>query len=140
MFDSALRFSFRKSLSERQTAKMHSGSALLFLLLFVPTQTPRDSFQIHYEKAESLRRSGNLAAAELEYKAILAEAYFKLGRVFSAEANYSDSLHTFETAATYRPDSNDLLIELAIAYFHTDQYEKALDPLLKVIAREPGNI
>jgi len=88
--------------------KMHYGSALLFLLLFFPTQTPRDFFQIHYEKAESLRRSGDLAAAELEYKAILAEAYFKLGRVFSAEANYSDSLRAFETATTYRQDSNDL--------------------------------
>ncbi len=119
---------------------MHSGSALLLLLfLLFPIQTPRDSFQLHYEKAEALRRSGDLSAAEAEYKAILGEAYFKLGRVSAAQPNYPESVRALEAAAAYRPDSTEVLIELAIAYFHVEQYDKALDPLIKAVSKDPDS-
>ena len=114
-------------------------ACLLLLVSLLSLQTPRDSFQLHYEKAEALRRGGNLSAAEAEYTAILGEAYHKLGRVRSAQANYPAALVPLEAAAGYKPDSDELLIDLAITYFHTEQYEKALTPLSKAVSRSPNN-
>lgn len=117
---------------------MFSGFAcfLLFFSLLLP-QVPRDSIQLHYEKAEALRRAGNLVAAEAEYTAILREAYYKLGRIRLAQPNYPESVSVLEAAAGYQPDANEVLVDLAIAHFHLEQYEKALDPLRKVVARDP---
>ena len=116
-----------------------SFGAVLFLALSVllPIQTPRDSFQLHYEKAEALRRKGDLSAAEAEYVAILSETYYTLGRILSAQTSYPESVAALEAAATYRPDSNEVLIDLAIGYFHVNKYDKALAALNKVISRDP---
>jgi tetratricopeptide (TPR) repeat protein len=62
-----------------------------------------------------------------------------MGRVYSAQANYRASVATLETAAAYPPDSTELLIDLAIAYFHAEQYEKAMQPVSKVLARDTAN-
>src|SRR5258705_11017556 len=109
-------------------------ACLLLLVSLLSLQTPRDSFQLHYEKAEALRRSGNLTGAEAEFRAILGEAYHKLGRVRSAQGNYAAAVIPLEAAAGVRPDSDELLIDLAIAYFHAEQYEKALIPLSKAVS------
>jgi len=119
---------------------MFFGVALFLVLsLQLPVQTSRGSIQIHHEKAEALRRTGNPSGAEAEYKAILGEAYYKLGRVRSAQANYPAAISAFETAAGYLPDSDDLLIDVAIAYFHLEQYDKALNPLATAASRRPNN-
>jgi len=119
---------------------MSSGSAFFLLLfLLLPVQTPRDSIQLHYEKAETLRRSGNFSAAEAEYTAILGEAYYKLGRARLAQSNYAGSVDALEAAANYNTQSDEVLIELAIAYFQTEQYDKALDPLKRVVSRTPNS-
>jgi tetratricopeptide (TPR) repeat protein len=119
---------------------MFLGHAFLLLfLLLLPSQAPRDSFQVHHEKAEALRRSGDLSAAEIEYGAILGEAYDKLGRVRLAQANYAGSIEAFEAAAGYGISSDESLVDLAIAYFQDEQYATALDPLQKVISRAPNN-
>ncbi len=119
---------------------MYSGFAFfLFLFLLFPLQTPHDSFQLHYEKAEALRRRGDLTAAEAEYQAILDEAYYKLGRVRLAQTDYPESVTALEAAARYRPESGDVLVDLAIAHFHLEQYEKALENLNQAIARDPQN-
>ena len=117
---------------------MYSGFAFfLFLSLLLPLQAPNDSFQLHYQRAEALRRKGDLTAAEAEYKAILGEAYYKLGRVCLAKPDYPEAATTLEAAARYRPESTEVLVDLAIADFHLEQYDKALEPLGKAIAREP---
>jgi tetratricopeptide (TPR) repeat protein len=112
-----------------------------FLLLFslFPTQAAPDSIQTHYQKAEALRKAGDLNGAEAEFNAILGEAYYKLGRIRLAEQKYSDSLAALESAASYRPADNEVLIDLGIAYFHLEKYEQALAPLKTVVAREPRN-
>src|SRR6266404_4576853 len=119
---------------------MFSCSAfLLFVCLLSPPQIPRDYFQLHYEKAEALRRSGNLDGAEAEFKTILGEAYSKLGEAASIQANYAEAVSALEAAAGYRAESSEALVELAIAYFHNEQYDKALGPLNKAIARNPND-
>ena len=78
---------------------MFSGIAFFLLLsLQHPVQAPRDTIQLHYERAEALRRSGNLVGAEAEFTAMLGEAYHKLGRVRSAEANYDAAVNALEAA------------------------------------------
>jgi tetratricopeptide (TPR) repeat protein len=114
-------------------------ACLLLLVSLLPVQGPRDSFQSHYEKAEALRRQGNLIGAEAEYTAILGEAYRKLGRVRSAQANYSAAVNVLEAATLYQPDSDEVLIDLAIAYFHTEKFEKALAPLSRAAAHRPND-
>jgi len=114
-------------------------ACFLLLVSLLPIQAPGDSFQLHYEKAEALRRAGNLSGAEAEYTAILGEAYHKLGRVRSAQANYAAAVNALEEAVGYRPDSDAVLIDLAIAYFHTEQYEKALMPLSRAVSQSPNN-
>jgi tetratricopeptide (TPR) repeat protein len=117
---------------------MFSCSAfLLFVCLLSPPQIPRDYFQLHYEKAEALRRSGNLDGAEAEFKAILGEAYSKLGEAASIQANYAEAVSALEAAAGYRGESSETLVDLAIAYFHNEQYDKALGLLKKAVTRNP---
>src|SRR5688572_16545829 len=110
---------------------------LLLLLLITPFQTPGDSFRKQYEVAESHRRAGNLAAAEAEYVAILNAAYPALGRIYTAQSNYIGAVTVLEAAAAHGTDSTQTLVELAIAYFHAAQYEKAAEPLRRALARDP---
>ena len=65
---------------------------LLFLLL-APWQSPQNVLRQHYEAAESQRRAGNYAAAETEYKAMLAVGY---DRVLGDAAFDSEESHRFE--------------------------------------------
>lgn len=120
---------------------MYSGVACLLLFVsLLPIQGQRDFFQLHYEKAEALRSRGNLVGAEAEYVAILGEAYRQLGRVRSAQGHYDAAVNMLETALPYHPESDDVLIDLAIAYFRAAKYEKALTILNKAIAQRPNNI
>jgi len=107
---------------------------LLALLVIAP---PQDTIKTHYDAAEAQRRAGNLAAAETEYTAILAEGYSRLGKIYSAEKDYKKAFEVLESAVSYRPDSEEILIDLAIAYFNAEQYEKALGALGKALARNP---
>jgi tetratricopeptide (TPR) repeat protein len=116
---------------------MFFGAALfLFFSLLIPTQTSRDSFKLHYEKAEALRRKGDLTAAEAEFTAILRETYPTLGKILSAQPNYPESVTAFEAAVSYTPNSNDALLDLAIGYFHVAKYDQALAALNQVLARD----
>jgi tetratricopeptide (TPR) repeat protein len=120
---------------------MYSGVACLLLFVsLLPVQGPRDFFQLHYEKAEALRSRGNLVGAEAEYAAILGEAYRQLGRVRSAQGNYDAAVSMLESALPYQPESDDVLIDLAIAYFRAAKYEKALMILNKAVAQRPRNV
>jgi len=114
-------------------------ASLFFLLsiFFFPPQA--DLFRKHYEAANAYHRAGNYAAAEAEFKVILAEAYERLGKVYSAQNNYPASVGAFESAGAMRPNSTDGLVELAIAYFHAGQYEKGIEPLQRVIAADAKN-
>jgi tetratricopeptide (TPR) repeat protein len=107
------------------------------LLLLSVFQSPQDSLRQHSEAADAQRRAGNLAAAEREYTAVLAEGYGKLGKVYSAEKKYQQAISVLESATLYRPDSQEALIDLAIAYFDAEQYEKALKPLGRALSNNP---
>ena len=117
---------------------MHFSSVVLLLyLLSAPFQSPQDKLRQHYEAAQAHSRAGRLAEAETEYSAVLGEGYGKLGRIYSVEKKYSEAISTLEGASRYQPDSQEVLIDLAIAYFDAEQFNRAFDPLLKVLAHDP---
>src|SRR5882724_6135144 len=119
---------------------MHLRVACLFLsFLLLLFQSPLDSIRQHYEAAEALSRAGNFVAAEAEYVAILTEAYHRVGMIYTAQANYQDAVSALETAAAYRSDSSQLLVDLAIAYFYVGQYQKAIPPLTRALVVTPQN-
>ena len=118
---------------------MYRLIALAFLLPILFFATQGDLFREHYDAANAYHRAGNYKAAEAEFKIILGEAYERLGKIYSAQGNYLASISAFETARVMRPESNDALIDLSIAYFHTGQYSKGIEPLQRVIAADPQN-
>lgn len=109
------------------------------LVLLVVFQSPQDSIRRHYQTAEAHRVAGNLVAAEAEFEAILAEAYARLGKIYSARKQYKEAITVLESAAVHRPDSQEVLIDLAIAYFDAGQYQKALTPARKLLAINPAS-
>jgi len=75
-----------------------SGSAFFFPLVTTTGTDPRDSIQVHYEKAEALRRSGILAPPKPStprFSVSLLQA--RQGRL--AQANYAASVVALEAAA-----------------------------------------
>jgi tetratricopeptide (TPR) repeat protein len=112
-------------------------SAVLPLIALLLVGPPQDTIKTHYDAAEAQRRAGNLAEAEAEYTAILAEGYGRLGKIYSVEKDYKKAFEVLESAASYRPDSEEVLTDLAIAYFNTERYEKALEALGKAVSRNP---
>jgi pentatricopeptide repeat protein len=109
------------------------------LVLLVVFQSPQDSIRRHFQAAEAHRLAGNLGAAEAEFGAILAEAYGRLGKIYSARKQYKEAITVLESAAIHQPDSQEVLIDLAIAYFDAGQYERALTPARKVLAINPAS-
>jgi len=111
-----------------------------FLSLLIAIPNYQDSIRQHYEAAEAHRRAGDLAAAEAEFTAILAEGYGRLGKIHLARKAYEKAVTALEAAALYRPDSEEVLIDLSIAYFDAGRNEKAFEPLNKLLARNPKSV
>src|SRR5207237_2309635 len=100
---------------EVQVGYLLSSLVPLLLLIFV-FQSPQDSVQKHFDAAEAQTRAGNSAAAEKEYKAVLAEGYGKLGKVYAAEKKLQQAIRALESARLYGSDSEEVLIDAADAY------------------------
>src|SRR6476661_4026851 len=119
---------------------MYLRSAFLPLLITVLLfQAPGDLFRRHYEAAQQYQRAGNYAAAEAEFRIILAESYLRLGRIYSAEGKYELAVDALKTATLIEPKSTEGLVDLSIAYFHTAEFSKAIEPLQRAIAADPQN-
>src|SRR5215471_2668453 len=113
--------------------------SLMFPLAALSFAPPffQDTIKRHYEAAEAHKRAGDLAAAEAEFAAILAEGYGKLGKIYLAQKSYEKAATVLEAAALYRPEAPEALIDLSVAYFKAGQYEKASEPLNRALARNP---
>lgn len=112
----------------------------LLLLSVLQSPPPQDSIRRHYDAAEAARRAGDYSKAETEYDAILAEASAKLGKIYSAEQRYSEAAAALEEAERYAPASQDVLVDLSIAYFDAGDYRKALEPLGKALSLDPRSV
>src|SRR5258706_5050979 len=61
----------------------------------------------------------------------------KLAKFFSPKKNHQKAKKPLDTALLYQPDSQEVLIALAIARFDSEQYEKAIEPLVKALSLNP---
>src|SRR5215813_4229578 len=115
--------------------------SLMFPLAALSFARPffQDTIKQHYEAAEAHKRAGNLAAAETEFAAILAEGYGRLGKIYLAQKAYEKAATALEAAALSRPEAPEALIDLAVAYFRAGQYEKASEPLRRALASNPNS-
>jgi tetratricopeptide (TPR) repeat protein len=113
-----------------------------FLLLSAlqSTPPPQQTIRQHYETAEARHRAGDLAAAEAEYAAILAEGYAKLGKIYARGGRYAEAVAALEAASRLRPDSAEVLVDLAIACFDSEQYTHALDAAGRALALDPQSV
>src|SRR5262245_11365030 len=107
------------------------------LLLTVAAQAPDESIQRHYKIAQELQRAGKMDEAEAKYKIALGETYGQLAKVFLAEGKFQQAAKAFDRAIASGTASESSLIDQATAYFHIQQYEKAVAPLKKAIAANP---
>jgi len=112
-----------------------ASTILALVLMGLISQSSQDKLRRHYEAAEAQRSAGNLAAAENEFASILAEGYQRLARIYSARKGYREAVNAMEAAAVYRPESEEVLLDLAIAYFEAQEFKKALEPLHRILAR-----
>src|SRR5437763_6937277 len=94
-----------------------ASKVLSLLLLPLVLQSPQDKLRQHYEAAEAQARAGNVAAAETEYTAILAEGYRGVGAIYLAQKKHIQAIAALEAATLYQPTSDETLLGLAIAYF-----------------------
>jgi tetratricopeptide (TPR) repeat protein len=115
-------------------------SLLPLLFALQPSPPQHDTIRQHYEAAEAARRAGNLVAAETQYTAILTEGYGKLGKIYSAEKQYSEAVAALEMAARLNPASEEVLLDLSIAYFDADEYRKAIEASGKALALNPQSV
>jgi tetratricopeptide (TPR) repeat protein len=118
---------------------MRLSSTVVPLLALLLWQSPQDSIRRHYEAAEALRLAGNSAAAETEYTAILTEGYERLGEVYLVQERHQEAIEILESALGYRANSPALLINLAIAYFDVEKYEKAADAARRALILDSQN-
>jgi tetratricopeptide (TPR) repeat protein len=118
---------------------MRLSSTVVPLLALLLWQSPQDSVRRHYEAAEALRLAGNSAAAETEYTAILTEGYERLGEVYLVQERHKKAIEILESALDYRSNSPALLINLAIAYFGVEEYEKSAEAARRALILDPQN-
>ncbi len=118
---------------------MYLRVVLVVLLFGIPFQSPPEQFKQRFETAEAKRLDGNIDAAEREYVSILADAYHKLGRTYSAQGNHSAAVTALEAAVTHRPNFPDALVDLSIALFNTGQFKQALVRSDSAVALNPQN-
>lgn len=123
------------------TKPMAMSSIILSLLLLPFTFNPSQDATLtqRYEAVQELVRAGKFPEAEREYKALLAEHYRKLRRIYTALSDRERAIEAAETAASYHSNNSDLLIELASAYLEAAQFDKALVPITKAAGLQPKN-
>ncbi|HEX8163622.1 MAG TPA: tetratricopeptide repeat protein [Pyrinomonadaceae bacterium] len=112
----------------------------LLPLLCAFQSPPQNTVRQHYEAAEAARRAGNLAAAEAEYTAILSEGYGKLGKIYSARKQYAEAVAALEAGARLDPASEEMLLDLSIAYFNAGAYRKALEASDRALSLNPQSV
>jgi len=111
-----------------------------FLLLFFVWQSPQqDTLRQHYEAAETRRLEGKLDARKLNIRNS-GRGYGRLGKSTPPQGKFKEAISALEDTVLYRPNSQEPQIELAIAYFGAEQYQKGIEPLRKVLAGNPKTL
>jgi len=115
------------------------------LLISFLAAAPGDPARQQFEAAVKALSSGDLAAAERGFQAVLQSnpknigALGNLGVVYSRLNRPADAIRTYRTALEILPNDPLLNLNLALAHLKVDDYRAAGPPLKKVLAVQPGN-
>ena len=120
---------------------MHFPSAFLALLLLLqsaPSKPPAIRSANITRRPRRTTAPAIFAAAEAEFAAILTRRIPRWGESTPRQSNYQRRGRGPRSGRRARgPTPPETLVELAIAYFHAGQYEKAAEPLRRALARDP---
>jgi tetratricopeptide (TPR) repeat protein len=85
-----------------------------------------DPLRDHYERAQSLQRAGDLAAAEAEYVGeVLPRALRRLGNLSGAEGRVAEAIEALTAALELDPHDIDLQVDLATAWLRKPDFAQA---------------
>jgi tetratricopeptide (TPR) repeat protein len=114
------------------------------LLSCLPAQTPTSPQEL-LKQAVELHQAGHFDEAIQDYRHILdtypqmEQVRSNLGAALAASGRYSEAIVEYNRALTQRPDPR-VRLNLALAYYKTSQFPKAIQTLLKVRNEQPGEL
>ena len=101
-------------------------------------QIQEDTLEKHLSAAETYQRSGDLANAASENRAIVAIGLQRFGNISIEEGRLQDAVKTLSESKSYS-DNARIRIDLAVAYSQSNELEKALEEAKSAVELEPKN-
>lgn len=122
-------------------------SVVLWLALLLNAATFQSpEITARFNHAAELQRSGNLAAAEAEYRAVLtaapayAEAHANLGAVLMRLDRYDQAIAAYREALRLAPELHPVRLNLGIAHYRRQEFEKAVAEFKGFLGASPGHV
>ncbi len=109
------------------------------------SEGPQSEVNVRFNRAVELQRKGMLKEAEAEYRAVLksapkyAEAYANLGAVLIRLNRYHEGISAYEKAYKLQPGLKPVLLNIGIAYYRHQEFEKAVNAFKRFLAVSPEN-
>jgi tetratricopeptide (TPR) repeat protein len=119
--------------------------AFAFCISLLPAQQAATSPQELLKQAVELHQAGKLDEAIQDYRRVLdvypqmGEVRSNLGAALAASGRYSDAIVEYNRALLQKPDPR-VRLNLALAYYKTSQYPKAIETLKKVRNEQPSEL
>ena len=117
----------------------------LFCISLLPAQQTSPSPQELLKQAVEAHQAGKLDDAIRDYRRVLeiypqmGEVRSNLGAALAASGHYSEAISEYNRALAQKPDPR-VRLNLALAYYKTSQYPKAIETLRKVRNEQPGEL
>ncbi len=121
---------------------IHAQKANIEKTLNSPTEKAgqqSDKLLFHLKAAEASQKSGDLANAEVENRAVLGIALQRLGNTAIEEGKYVDAVRILTDSLAF-DDSPSNRTNLAIAYLRQKLFEKAIVEAQKAVAMDKDHI
>ncbi|MCI0419993.1 MAG: tetratricopeptide repeat protein [Acidobacteria bacterium] len=127
------------------------GGALFFLFSLAAAQdlgaaqTSAQQLEQVYKKGVDLFRSGDLAAAEAEFKRVVelapgtAESHFFLGKIAAAREAHDEAVSRFQTALQMNPGFVEARHSLGVSFLGAAKYSDAKAAFEQVIRERPSD-
>jgi tetratricopeptide (TPR) repeat protein len=136
--EAAAAFAEAERLSEENTAHEREQMARYQADPDAPASTPGTPARLELSPLAALP-PGARTALRQRVEAALAGAYLNLGILKAQAGAFEPAAALLEQAASLAPELPQVQPSLAIAYFNSRQFDKAIPPLLKARAASPGD-
>ena len=102
-------------------------------------QSANDLMAQHYKGAQSALRSGNLVAADSEYKAFLAEAVHRAANAQARTGDLSSAARSLEEDLNLSTNGSSIQLDLASVLFDQGRFKEAEVPARAAVEADPKN-